>query len=306
MRITLNGDLGSGKSTIGARLSERLGVPFLSTGKIFREIGRIANMDALQTNLAAEDNSEIDFLVDKKIQELDVSTADFIIDSRMAWHFVHGATKVFLTVSPLTAASRVMMDKSRSSEVYTDDEDAAESLRKRRDSELKRYKRLYGVEIDDVKNYDLVIVTDNADVDDIVTLILEFSNHKRSNGFWIPKSRLVPMNSIRSASGQKFSTRFTGMDQKFQIEVYLVDNFGFFFGAATELVNAFHYDLSLVPFADKKPAFLKRDKTDIPKLAKASLQLSDIYDWEEIGHVKLAFAEHLQKDSEVRQHGVRF
>ena len=38
---------------------------------------------------------------------------DFIMDSRMAWHFVHGALRVFLSVSRETAARRIMADAAR-------------------------------------------------------------------------------------------------------------------------------------------------------------------------------------------------
>ena len=73
MRITLSGDLGSGKSTVGRRLAERLNLPHYSAGSLFREIGQISNLDALQTNLAAEDNVKIDEAVDNRTRELDRS-----------------------------------------------------------------------------------------------------------------------------------------------------------------------------------------------------------------------------------------
>src|SRR5579871_1247585 len=110
MRITLSGDLGSGKSTVGRRLAERLKLPHYSAGSLFREIGQISNLDALQTNLAAEDNVTIDEAVDNRTRELDRSGESFIIDSRMAWHFVTGAARVYLSASPETAARRIAAD----------------------------------------------------------------------------------------------------------------------------------------------------------------------------------------------------
>jgi predicted cytidylate kinase len=172
MRITLSGTLGSGKSTVGLELARRLGIPYVSTGQIFRELGKIASLDALQTNLEAETNRSLDDAVDNYVRELNKSTPSFVIDSRMAWHFVENALKVFLSVTPEVAARRVMQDKTRSTEQYASYEAALEGLRARRQSEFKRYERLYGVNIEDPSNYDLWIRTDDVDASDVVERIL--------------------------------------------------------------------------------------------------------------------------------------
>jgi cytidylate kinase len=71
IRITLSGDLGSGKSSIGRKLAQALAVPYFSAGAIFRDIGKIDDLDALNTNLAAENNTAIDFQVDARTKEID-------------------------------------------------------------------------------------------------------------------------------------------------------------------------------------------------------------------------------------------
>jgi cytidylate kinase len=172
VRITLSGTLGSGKSTVGKELARRLGVPYISTGQIFREIGHISNLNALQTNLEAETNRTLDDAVDNKVRELNTTIPDFVIDSRMAWYFVENALKVFLSVTPEIAAQRIMADRSRATEQYASIEAALNGLRARRDSEIKRYKRLYGVDIEDPSNYDLLIGTDDIAAPEVVDLIL--------------------------------------------------------------------------------------------------------------------------------------
>src|SRR5579872_1703941 len=111
MRITVSGTLGSGKSTVGKELASRLGVPYISTGQLFREIGHISNLNALQTNLEAETNRALDDAVDNKVRDLNKTMPDFVIDSRMAWHFVENALRVFLSVTPETAAERIIADR---------------------------------------------------------------------------------------------------------------------------------------------------------------------------------------------------
>jgi cytidylate kinase len=172
MRVTLSGTLGSGKSTVGKELARRLNIPYISTGHMFRELGQISSLDALQTNLEAETNRALDDAVDNKVRDLNKTLPDFVIDSRMAWHFVDHALKVFLSVSPEVAARRVMQDNTRATERYPSFEAALEGLRARRESELKRYKRLYGVDIEDPSNYDMWIVTDNTTVPEVADRIL--------------------------------------------------------------------------------------------------------------------------------------
>ena len=172
MRITLSGTLGSGKSTVGKELARRLNIPYISAGQIFRDLGQISSLDALQTNLEAETNRALDDAVDNYVRSLNKTTTDFVIDSRMAWHFVENALKVFLSVTPEVAARRVSQDKTRSNEQYASYEAALEGLRARRESELKRYKRLYDVDIEDPSNYDISIQTDDVDAPEVVDLIL--------------------------------------------------------------------------------------------------------------------------------------
>lgn len=294
MRITLNGNLGSGKSTVGKLLSERLKIPYISTGQLFREIGAISNMDALRTNLAAENNTTIDFAVDNRIKALNASGEDFVVDSRMAWHFVENATKVFLSVCPDTAVQRVMTDQARTNETYPNFDSAKQSLNERRASEVRRYKALYGVNIEDLKNYDLVVITDDADIEDTVSLIVHFALRRTQHKFWIPKSRLVPMISIREASGISFTSK-TEIEESFSLPLYVRENFGFFFEGAASLVKAFFYPISIIPYHQTKPKFLAGK--DIMKVARQTIGLSDVYDWEEISGIKFAFSRCLDSDS---------
>jgi cytidylate kinase len=291
MRITLSGDLGSGKSTVGKRLSERLGVPHISTGRLFREIGQISNMDALRTNLAAEDNAEIDALVDGKIKEIDQSVADFVIDSRMAWHFVAGAAKVFLSVRPETAVQRIMADGTRGLERYADRASALRALTERRNSEIRRYRRLYDVDIEDPANYDLIIITDDADAEDIVEIILAYGGGRTRHKHWIPKTRLVPMIPVGDAAHSKPSR--LSPDAEFEVPLHVKQNFGFFFDDAADLAAAFQYRSSLVPYRLRTPAALPASGGDPLELAKSALSRSALREWEKLGRTPLAFLDHM-------------
>jgi len=285
MRITLSGDLGSGKSTVGRRLAERLKLPHYSAGSLFREIGQISNLDALQTNLAAEDNVAIDAAVDNRTRELDRTVDSFIIDSRMAWHFVTGAARVYLSASPETAAKRIAADTTRSSETYTSHAEALASLERRRESEIRRYKKLYSADITDARNYDLIIITDDAEVDDIAELIIRFAERKTQQKYWIPKRRLVPMIDVGGARGAMSQQ---GSADSASLPVVISRNFGFFFDGARELAAALEHELSLVPYhgINDTPG-----GEDAFKLAQRTLKSSALQRWQNGFKVAFSFAD---------------
>lgn len=276
MRITLSGTLGSGKSTVGKELARRLGVRYISTGQIFRELGQISSLNALQTNLEAETNRALDDAVDDKVRELNKTTPEFVIDSRMAWHFVEGALRVFLGVTPETAAERIMADGSRATEQYASTEAALNGLRARRDSEIRRYRRLYNVDIEDVSNYDMSIITDDTDISDVVDLILRRINGETNERLWIPKSRILPLTPAPAADNIHLSQRVS-VKEHFRLPLVVRANVGLFFGNAEDLIRASCYELNLVPFEDFSAESLPSPVTIRSMLA--GLTTRDLEQW---------------------------
>ena len=292
MRITLNGDLGSGKSTIGKQLAERFGIPYISTGSLFRDIGKIQNMDALTTNLEAENNQDLDNFVDGRIKEINETQESFLLDSRMAWHFSTNSSNIYLSVTTNTAARRILHDTSRTGETYDSLEDAIESLDKRRKSELKRYKNLYRVNINDIENYDLAIITDDADVATVTNISAWFLEGETSHKFWIPKSRIVPMHSIQETSDAGHATT-SALTDLVALPLCVEGNYGYYFGDESALVDMLHFDSSLVPYCRAKPQFPDSKSRSLMEWAKATLSDSDLNDWEAAGHCELTFHKEL-------------
>jgi len=279
MRITLSGDLGSGKSSVGRRLAETLGVPHYSAGSLFRDIGQISNLDALKTNLAAENNVAIDNAVDDRTRKLDRTVQSFVIDARMAWHFVTNATKVYLAVSPRTAAERIMADDARGSETYDDIDSAIAGLAERRTSEAKRYKRLYDVDITDVAKYDLFIITDDTRVEDIADLIVAHAKGNVSGKYWIGKTRIVPLIEPPAA----IAPTDGGTDP---LPLTIADNFGFYAGDARTLAVSMAAPLPLIGYVPAPtPAGF-----DVVDDAKRSVTPTALRAWTNVTGIGFAFA----------------
>ncbi len=117
-------------------------------------------MSTLEYNLYAEKNREIDKKIDAITAGLNQSQENLIVDSRLAWHFIKKSYKVYLYLRPEIAAERILKDEKREKEKYPDYDTALKAIKSRRESELKRFQSLYGVELDDQANYDLVINTE--------------------------------------------------------------------------------------------------------------------------------------------------
>jgi cytidylate kinase len=160
-KISITGILGSGKSTVCKELTGRYGFRYFSTGVIQRELAVKMGMSTYELNKYSETHPEIDGLIDGELINLSDSPDDIVIDSRMAWHFVKDTFKVYLLTDETVAAERVMRAQRGPSERYADTAQAREFLKARRVSENLRYKQTYGVDCDDLTNFDLVIDTTN-------------------------------------------------------------------------------------------------------------------------------------------------
>ena len=97
-KISITGDLGSGKSTVGKILSSKLNYDYYSTGAIQRKIASKYNITTLELNKRSELNTEIDNEIDSWTISLGKSKKRIIVDSRLAWHFIPDSFKVYLTV----------------------------------------------------------------------------------------------------------------------------------------------------------------------------------------------------------------
>lgn len=178
-KISLAGDLGSGKSTVANILIERLGAEYYSTGAIVRSIAAKRGMSVVELNVYMETHPEIDHEIDDGLTALSDVDRFLVIDSRMAWHFTRGTFKVYLSADPETSALRIM-SANREGEHAATLEATVKETKARRESEKKRYMTQYGVNIKDISNYSAVIDTSHATPEEVAqTLISAFEAWKK-------------------------------------------------------------------------------------------------------------------------------
>ncbi len=170
--ITITGDLGSGKSAVSRLIVENHGYKPYSTGTAQRALADRLGITTLELNQRAETDPTIDEKIDSIFRQLRDAPEKYVIDSRMAWHFVPDSLKVKLVVDARIAAERIMNDPKREKEKYPDIDATIVALAARRNSEVLRFRKYYNVDLNDLANYDLVIDTSTRTPQEIEALIM--------------------------------------------------------------------------------------------------------------------------------------
>jgi len=175
MIITISGIAGSGKSTVAKLLAKKLNYKHYSIGDFMREIAKERNVTLLELSRQAEEDRSIDKELDKKQIELGKEQDNFVIDSRLGFHFIKNSIKVFLNVNLNEAAKRIFKEK-REHEQYKDVQESIEKIKTRISSEDKRYRGYYKVDYHNRDNYDIIIDTTEIKPEEVVEDILKKIN----------------------------------------------------------------------------------------------------------------------------------
>ncbi len=234
-KISLAGELGSGKSTVAALLREQIGAEIYSTGTIVRTVAQRRGMTVTELNVYMETHPEIDKEIDDGLVALSADPRTLIIDSRMAWHFTADTFRVYLATDPEEAAKRIM-EANRVGEHASTLSDTLEETKARRASEKKRYSERYGVDIKDLFNYDLVIDTTFAKPEEIAARILS-GYEKWQKGKWKKEVLLCPKRLYLPSN-----VRMTFFRTKIRVferdgDFYLTDGFSSFLRAIAKDVT---------------------------------------------------------------------
>jgi cytidylate kinase len=171
-KITITGDLGSGKSAVSKLLEEETGFPIYSTGAIQREIATKHAMTTLELNRYAETHPEIDEEIDEFSRNLGRRPEGVIVDSRLAWFFIPNSFKVYLKVDLAEAVRRIMGHDRGAAESYPDEATAKRDIATRKQLENERFRELYGADCADMANFDLVLDTTDKTPQQVGSLIL--------------------------------------------------------------------------------------------------------------------------------------
>ena len=166
MIITLGGLAGTGTTTTAELLSEKLDIPYISAGYVFRQMASERGMSVLEFSEFAEGNDDIDKEIDKRQAELAKSSDNLIVEGRLSAYFVEADLKLWLVTPFDVRSQRIAERESKSVDV------ASEEIIVREESEALRYMDIHNIDIRNMDIYDLIINTDSFDPDSIAEIIL--------------------------------------------------------------------------------------------------------------------------------------
>ncbi|ADC46730.1 cytidylate kinase Cmk [Methanobrevibacter ruminantium M1] len=166
MIITIGGVAGSGTTTAAKVLSEKLGVPYISAGAIFREMAEEHGMTPVEFGKFAENNTDIDKEIDNRQAKLAEEADDLIIEGRLSAYFIDADLKVCFTAPLDVRAKRVCERENKSVET------ARLEIIAREESEAIRYRDIHNIDIKNMDIYDLIINTNSFDPESISEIII--------------------------------------------------------------------------------------------------------------------------------------
>ena len=167
MLITISGPAGSGKSTAAAALAARLDYDHVSGGDIFRDLAAEKGLTPLELNKLAEEDDDIDRDLDRRLRGLAAERDDLVLESRLAGWMAgeHADFRIWLDAPIEVRADRIADREDKDPALARTETEA------RSESEAKRYREYYGIDIEDLSIYDLVLNTSRLDPDGVVDAI---------------------------------------------------------------------------------------------------------------------------------------
>jgi cytidylate kinase len=176
MKITIFGNPGTGKSTVGKLLASRLGFEFNSSGNMFRDMAAELGITVEELDVRSQHDSQYDNKLDRMVAEYGKKHDNFIFESRLAWHFIPDSIKLALVCEENEAARRVAEREGISQE----------KAKENNDLRLATYAARYPVHYPDVhypptsEDFDLTIDATAISPDEIVAEIVAFLEARAS------------------------------------------------------------------------------------------------------------------------------
>ena len=168
MILTIGGLAGTGTTTAAELLSEKLDIPYISAGSVFREMAAEHGMSVLEFSEFAEGNDEIDKEIDKRQAQKAKEAENLIIEGRLSAYFVDNADLKLWLVTPFDVRSKRIAEREEKSV-----EVAKSEIITREKSEALRYMEIHNIDISNMDIYDLIINTDTFNPENVSEIIIQ-------------------------------------------------------------------------------------------------------------------------------------
>lgn len=167
--ITISGLPGTGKTTVAKLLEQHLGLRYVYSGEIFRQLAQKYKMSLEEFGKYCESHREIDEELDQYQLNI-LRQGNVIVEGRLSGWLAYQnhipAIKVLLQADIDIRAGRIVKREQG------DIEKRKKEILKREKSEAKRYKKYYNIDIKDTSIYDVIIDTGDKNPEQIMEIIL--------------------------------------------------------------------------------------------------------------------------------------
>ena len=173
MIITIAGDPGSGKSTIARMLAAKLGLMYYSIGAKRRMMAEEREMTLEELNQLGEKEDFTDREVDEWQKKLGETRDGFIMEGRTSFFFIPNSIKLYLSVDAKEGSKRIWEQMQKGGrqverQGLSSLDDVLSSIKRRKESDSRRYKKYYNLNVEDKKHFDAVIDTTEKDVQTVL------------------------------------------------------------------------------------------------------------------------------------------
>ena len=152
MRITISGPPGSGTTSLARYLAGKYGLDLISAGEVFRQLAREHGMD-----LAG---------FDARQKEIGEGAENIIVEGRLSGRMIGNADLRIWLSAPLSCRAKRIAGRDGMNE-----EEARVYTENRQRSEATRYRNYYGIEIDDLSAYDIVLSSETFGVNALGAIV---------------------------------------------------------------------------------------------------------------------------------------
>ncbi len=165
--VTVSGPHGTGKSTYAKALAKALGLRYICAGELFRDLAKERGMSLeVFSSLAAKDPA-IDKMIDERTKT-EAEKGGLVIDAQLGAWMVKGLANVRLL---LTAPDEVRFKRIADRD-GTSVSEARKETTAREEIQKQRYKKYYGINVDDLSIYNLKIDTSQHSVEKTTSLVI--------------------------------------------------------------------------------------------------------------------------------------
>lgn len=166
--ITVSGPHGTGKSTYAKAIATKLELKLVSAGQIFRNIAAEKKLSLSELSSLAATGDSLDKQIDGRVKEF-AREGNVVLEGQLAAWMAGPLADVRIH---LTAPDEVRIRRIAEREKMPY-KTAKEETFKREQIQKDRFKRYYGIDVEDISLYDLIIDTSLHSVEGTKAIILE-------------------------------------------------------------------------------------------------------------------------------------